>query len=142
MARLTREEKNVVEILAKVPLFAGLEEKELRVIADAGHEVSFESGRKIMEQGESGLGFLLVLEGKVEVRKKGRKVATLGPGNFFGEMSVIDDKPRSADVVAVEPTKCFGMASWNFYPVLRRNPGMAIGIIKELVCRLREAEDG
>ncbi len=139
---MTRDENNLVKMLSRVPLFAGLNEKELKVVADAGREVIFEPGRKIIEQGEPGLGFLLVLDGKVEVRKRGRKVATLGPGNFFGEMSVIDDKPRSADVVAVERTKCFGMASWNFYPVLRRNPGMAIGIIKELVCRLREAEDG
>ena len=128
-------------MLSKVPLFSGLDQTSLQAVATAGREVSFEPGQRILAQGEPGLSFLLVLDGKVEVRKGGKKIATLKPGNFFGEMTIFDDKPRSADVVAVESTKCFGIASWSFFPLLRTRPDMSIGIIKELVKRLRELGD-
>lgn len=128
-------------MLGKVPLLSGLDEKDLREVAEAGREVSFESGKMILKQGEPGLGFLLVLEGKVEVRKGGKTVATTGQGGFFGEMTVFDDKPRSADVVAVQPTRCFGITNWSFIPVLENNPSIAIGIIRELVRRLRSLEE-
>jgi CRP/FNR family transcriptional regulator, cyclic AMP receptor protein len=135
------EKARLVRMLGKVPLFAGMGEKELREVAEAGREVGFESGKTILKQGEPGLSFLLVLDGKVEVRRRGRPVATAGPGGFFGEMTVFDDKPRSADVVAVEPTRCFGMTNWSFVPVLRSNPSIAVGVIKELVRRLRLLEE-
>ncbi len=133
--------EGLIRLLGTVPLFSGLEDEELQAIADAGREVAFDAGQRILKEGETGLSFLLVLDGKVEVRKKGKAIATMKGGGFFGEMTVFDDKPRSADVVALEPTKCFGMASWSFMPVLRSNPGVAIQIIKELVKRLRLYED-
>lgn len=132
--RLARE-------LGKVPLFSELNEKELMDVVAAGSETSFEPGNMIMKQGEPGIAFLLILGGKAEVRKNGKTVAELGVGRFFGEMTVVDDKPRTADVVAVEPMTCFGLTEWSFYPVLRRNPGLAVGIIKELVRRLRQLEE-
>jgi len=141
LVKQTPEEAKLIEMLRKVPLFSGLDNHELVSIVGAGREVSFESGQKIITQGEPGLSFLLVLEGKTEVRKKGKKVAVVEPGGFFGEMTVFDDKPRSADIVAIEPTRCFGIASWSFFPVLRGNPSVAIGIIKELVRRLRQLEE-
>ena len=137
MAKQTPGQARLVEMLRKVPLFSGLDNRELESVMGAGREVSFESGQKIITQGEPGLSFLLVLEGKTEVRKEGRRVAVVEPGGFFGEMTVFDDKPRSADIVAVEPTKCFGIASWSFFPMLRANPSVAIEIIRELVRRLR-----
>ena len=127
-------------MLRKVPLFSGLDDQALQTVARAGREVSFDPGKKILEQGEAGLSFLLVLEGRVEVRKSGRTVATVEPGGFVGEMTVFDDKPRSADIVAIQPTKCFGIASWSFFPLLNTNPSIAIGIIKELVGRLRRLD--
>ena len=137
MANQTSDQARLVEMLRKVPLFSGLDKRELESVMGAGREVSFESGQKIITQGEPGLSFLLVLEGKTEVRKEGRRVAVVEPGGFFGEMTVFDNEPRSADIVAVEPTKCFGIASWSFFPVLRANPSVAIEIIRELVRRLR-----
>jgi CRP-like cAMP-binding protein len=136
----TQEKARLVEMLAKVPLFSGLEGQELRDIANAGREVSFRAGQTIIKQGETGLSFLLVLEGQVEVRRNGKRVAATGAGGFFGEMTVFDDKPRSADIVAVEPTTCFGMTSWSFLPILRSNPSIAVAIIRELVRRMRQIE--
>ena len=140
MVKQTPEKARLVAMLRKVPLFSGLDEKELKEIVEVGTEVSFQSGKTILKQGEPGLGFLIVMEGKVEVRKGGKLVATIRPGGFFGEMTVIDDKPRSADIVAVEPTRCFGIVSWSLIPVLRSNPSIAIGIIQGLVARLRQHE--
>jgi CRP/FNR family transcriptional regulator, cyclic AMP receptor protein len=141
LAKQTPEEARLVEMLRKVPLFSGLDMQELESVVGAGREVSFEPGQKIITEGEPGLSFLLVLKGKTEVRKRGKRIAVVEPGGFFGEMTVFDDRPRSADVVAVEPTECFGIASWSFFPVLRSNPSVAIGIIKELVRRLRQLEE-
>ena len=141
MAKPDTETARLVSLLSRVPLFSELEKKELEAVAAAGKMVEFEPGEKILRRGERGLGFLLVLEGKTEVQKSGKPIAVIGPGGFFGEMTVIDDKPRSADVVAVERTKCFGIASWSFYPVLRSYPSVAIGIIRELVHRLRKLDE-
>ena len=142
MVRQSTEKARLVKMLSEVPLFSRLDKKELQIIAAAGREVDFEPGKEILKQGEPGLAFLLILDGKVEVQRRGKTVTTLNPGNFFGEMSVLDDRPRSADVVAIEQTKCFGIASWSFFPVLRNNPDMALGIIKELVRRLRQVDEG
>ena len=139
MARQNPETVRLIKMLGKVPLFSGLDEKGLESVAAVGREVAFERGKRILSKGEPGLSFMLVLDGRVEVQRGGQKVATLKPGNFFGEMTVFDDKPRSADIVAIEPTKCFGIASWSFFPLLRSNPDISIGIIKELVRRLRES---
>lgn len=141
MGKETPEEAKLVRMLGKVPLFSGLKENDLKVIAGEGREVNFQPGQTILRQGEPGLSFLLVLEGKVEVRKKGKVVATTEAGGFFGEMTVIDEKSRSADIVAVGPTRCFGITAWSFTPILRSNPSIAIGIIRELVRRLRQYEE-
>ena len=127
--------------LVAVPLFAGLDNRELETIAESGREVSFEAGKKILQQGERGLAFLLILDGSVEVNKDGRRLAKLGKGQFFGEMTVIDDQPRSADVVATEPTTCFGLTAWSFNAVIGSNPSIAKQIMKELVRRLRQVEN-
>lgn len=135
------ERSSLVTMLGTVPMLSHLHKKELEAVAAAGREVTFRAGKTILKEGEPGLAFLLVLNGKVEVRKKAKTVATLGRGDFFGEMTVIDDKPRSADVVAIEETKCFGMTAWAFTPILRRHPDIAVGIIRELVNRLRRLDE-
>lgn len=134
------EKARLVRMLGTVALFSGLNKNDLERIANAGREVTFEAGKTILKQGEPGVGFFLILEGKVEVRKKGRTVGTAETGAFFGEMTVIDDKPRSADVVAVEPTRCFAMTAWSFSPFLR-SPTIAVKIIRELVRRVRQLEE-
>jgi len=135
------EKARLIRLLGNVALFSGLDKKDLERIANAGREMTYEAGKTILKQGEPGIGFFLILEGKVEVRKKGKTVMTAETGAFFGEMTVIDDKPRSADVVAVEPTRCFGMTSWSFTPFLSSHPGIAVKIIRELVRRLRQLEE-
>ena len=131
----------LAETIGSIPLFSGLDKKDRERIAGAGREVTFEKGKTILREGEPGLALLLILEGKVEVRKKGKLLSTLERGGFFGEMTVIDDKPRSADVVAVAPTTCFGLTSWAFAGLVRTYPEIALAVMKELVRRLREVQE-
>jgi CRP/FNR family transcriptional regulator, cyclic AMP receptor protein len=127
-------------MMAGVPYFEGLSEKTLKAIANEGKLISYEAGRTIVGEGGAGVGFYLVLDGKVEVRKGGKVLATLGKGQFFGEMSVIDGQPRSADVVTITPARCWVLVSWSFAGLLKAHPEIALPMLKELVKRLRAAQ--
>lgn len=127
-------------LLGTVPFFSGLDEKKRKSIASQGKELSYKAGDSIVDEGTMGVGFYLILDGKAEVRKGGRVLATLGKGQFFGEMSLIDEQPRSADVVAVSPTKCWALSSWAFAAIVKTNPDVAIIMLKEVVKRLRAAQ--
>lgn len=129
-----------VSMIAQVPFFDGLDEKTRKAVASEGKEVSFKAGDMVVGEKGVGVGFYLILEGRAEVRKGGKAIATLGKGEFFGEMSVIDGQPRSADVVAVAPTKCWVLPAWNFSGLIRGHPEVAIPMLKELVKRLRAAQ--
>jgi CRP/FNR family cyclic AMP-dependent transcriptional regulator len=129
----------IVQMLQKTSLWSGLSNKDLKLIAKASKERSFETGETIVQKGQGGVGFYLVLEGSVEVRSNGTMLAKLGPGQFFGEMSVIDNEPRSADVVAVEPARCLILSAWSFNALMSENPRIAIKLLQEFVRRLRSA---
>ena len=84
-----------------------------------------------------GVGFYLIIDGNVEVRRKGKVLSELGSGQFFGEMALIDNRLRSADVVATAPTTCLALTAWSFIGLVRSEPNIAVGVMKELVKRLR-----
>lgn len=126
-------------MLGSVPFFASLNEKRRKALASDGKEISYRAGDLIVGEGASGVGFYLVLDGRVEVRKGSRVLAGLGKGEFFGEMSLVDDQPRSADVIAVTPARCWALSSWSFNALVKANPDVALVMLKELVKRLRAA---
>jgi CRP-like cAMP-binding protein len=131
------ETNAIVEMLQKTPLWSGLTEKELKVIARSFKELKYESGDVIVRKGEGGVGFYLIVDGTVEVRADGRVLSKLGPGQFFGEMALLDGQPRSADVVALEPSRCLAMSSWSFKSIVSEHPKMALKMLQEFVRRLR-----
>ena len=131
------ESNTVVEMLRKAPLWSGLTEKELKVIGRAFKELKYEGGDPIVRKGEAGVGFYLIAEGTVEVRSDGQVLSKLGPGEFFGEMSILDNQPRSADVVALEPSRCLALTSWSFKSIVSNHPKMALKLLQESVRRLR-----
>jgi CRP/FNR family transcriptional regulator len=122
--------------LARVPLFAGCDESQLRAIAETAHVVSFDAGAAIVSQGEEGLGFYLILSGSVRVERDGHDIATLGPGEFFGEVALVERLPRTATVVAVERTICLGILRSHFRPLLVAQPRIALRILDAEAARL------
>jgi len=127
----------IVEMLQKAPLWSGLTERELKVIARSFKDLKYGTGDVIVRKGEAGVGFYLITDGTVEVRSDGRVLSKLGPGEFFGEMSVLDGQPRSADVVALEPSRCLALTSWSFKSIVSEHPKMALKLLQESVRRLR-----
>lgn len=134
---LTRDRR--AELLGGCPLFRGLDEAGLAAVSAAAVEVEFPAERVIARQGEIGTGFFVIAEGSVRVVRDGVVAATLGPGEFFGELSLLDGLPRIAQVVAAEPTRCLALASWDFERVLREQPGVALTVLRVVTGRLREA---
>jgi CRP-like cAMP-binding protein len=124
-------------LLAACPLFRDLEADGLAAVAAVAAEVDFPAGRTIARQGEIGSGMFIVSAGRVRVVRDGSTLARLGPGEFFGELSVLDGAPRNASVVADEPTTCLALATWDVERVLREQPGVALAIMRVVVARLR-----
>jgi CRP/FNR family cyclic AMP-dependent transcriptional regulator len=139
--RLAKEsEKAVLGKLGAVPLFSGLKDKQLKTILASSKKIDYPEGKTIVTEGEMGVAFYLILSGKVEVKRKGKVLAKLGNGNFFGEMSLLDNHPRSSDVVAVEPTSCLVLSAWTFQGKVKSDNELAFNLITALVHRLREAD--
>jgi CRP-like cAMP-binding protein len=125
------------ELIGACPLFRGLDADGLAAVAAAAIEVEFPAERVIARQGEIGTGFFVVAEGSARVVRDGKTLARLGPGEFFGELSVLDGGPRIAQVVADRPTRCLALASWDFERVLREEPGVALSVLRVVAGRLR-----
>ncbi len=136
---LTAHEKS--ELLDHVDLFAGLGGVPLAAVADRAVEVEFPSGRSIARQGEVGTGFFLIVSGGAQVTRDGEEIATLGPGDFFGELSLLDQQPRIATVTSVGPTVCLAIASWEFERLLEEQPRVAIGLLRGVARRLRAVSE-
>jgi len=133
-------EERLAKMIGKASLFSGLSQKQLSKISKSGMERKFEAGTTIIKEGETGVGFYLIIDGKAEVRKKKKVLSTLSSGDVFGEMSLIDNQPRSADVVALTPTTTFTLSSWAFAGVVTGDPEIALGMMKLIVGRLRTTD--
>src|SRR6188474_389395 len=138
---LTLTQDRRTELLAACRLFSGVAPADLAAVADRAVEVDFPANHVIARQGEIGTGFFLVVSGSVRVIRGGEQVAVLGPGEFFGELSVLDGQPRVAEVVAFAPTRCLGLASWDFEQALLESPTLALSILKGLAARLRSVTE-
>jgi CRP/FNR family cyclic AMP-dependent transcriptional regulator len=124
-------------LLEGVGLFSATGARGRSAIAKRAVEVDFPQGRRIARQGEVETGFFLIVTGSVSVVRDGAVIATLGPGQFFGELSLLDRRPRIATVVADEPTTCLGLPSWEFQQLLETEPRIAAAVLKEVAGRLR-----
>lgn len=125
-------------VLASARLFDGVDATGMARIAEVAIEVDFPAGQVIARQGDIGSGFFVITDGRVRVTRDGRELATLGPGDFFGELSVLDGRPRTAQVVATEATACLALSTWDFEAVVGEQPGVALAILRGLAGRLRD----
>ncbi|HEX9890089.1 MAG TPA: cyclic nucleotide-binding domain-containing protein [Nitriliruptorales bacterium] len=138
MARRNKDKK--IEFLHQVPLFAGLPTKHLGKVASLVDEVERGAGTVLARQGSMGQEMMLILDGKVDVDRNGKKLATLKAGDVFGEMSLIDSKERSATVTAVTDVDLLVLHRRDFQTMLADVPGFARHMLVQLTKRLREAD--
>lgn len=129
-------------MLASVPLFSGLNKSQIRTMATTAKERSYRAGDTIVKQGEKGIGFYLILSGQAQVERSGQAVATLSPGQFFGEMALLDEQPRTADVRAAGAVRCLVLSPWEFWSAVGNEPEVLRNLFKETVRRLRSAPAG
>lgn len=135
---LTSEEKRAR--LESVPLFRGCSSAVLDRLAEATAEFAFPADASIVQQGQVGNGLYIVVSGGVRIVAGGDELARFGPGDFFGELSVIDQRPRTATAHAVGDTVCLALASWDLMALLEQDAHLAINLLKELAGRLRNAD--
>ncbi|MGH2950529.1 MAG: cyclic nucleotide-binding domain-containing protein [Solirubrobacterales bacterium] len=128
------------EKLARVPLFSRLRPRDLKQLAKRMSERRWNEGDTVIEEGKGGAGFWVIESGNVTISVGGRSVNTLGPGEHFGEIALLDDGPRSATVTAATDVQCFGIVAWEFAPFVRENPEVAWTMLQHLAARLRAAE--
>ena len=119
-------------------LFDGVDADGMDRIAAVAVEVDFPADHVIARQGEIGTGFFVIVSGAVRVVRDGEVLARLGPGDFFGELSVLDGQPRIAQVIADGPTTCLALATWDFEAVLLEEPRVTLAILRGVARRLRD----
>ncbi len=130
----------VVDALAHTDLFAGIKKRALASIASQARVVDHEAGKEITEQGQGAVGFHLIHDGRASVTVGGQRRADLGPGDYFGEISLIDGRPRSATIRAETPLVTIALSAWTFQPILDEHPEVVRQLLDLMCARLRAAE--
>ena len=133
--------KAYLDHLAKVPLFAACNRRELQKIARAADELTVDAGRTLVEQGASGHEAFVIVEGQAAVVRNDAKVAELGPGEQFGELAIIDGGPRTASVLATTELRVLVIGQREFSALLDEVPGLAHKILVILARRLRDLDE-
>ena len=133
---LTRDRKT--ELLSAARLFDGIDADGMDQHRRRRRPGRLPADHVIARQGEIGTGFFVIVSGAARVVRDGETIATLGPGDFFGELSVLDGRPRIAQVIANGPTTCLALATWDFEAVLLEQPKVALAILRGLAARLRD----
>lgn len=128
------------DVLKKVPLFEGLDEKDFERLADRFQERRFSEGQSVMEEGSTGTSFFVIGEGDANVSVGGEPIATLGPGDYFGEMAVVDEGVRSASVTAATDMRSYFLTPWEFRPFVEEHPEVAWKLLQNLARRVRAAQ--
>lgn len=128
-----------VELISKVPLFGGLGKQQLAQVASIADEIDLPAGKALTREGERGREFFIVLEGEVEVHRNGRKLSTRGAGEFFGEIALISDIPRTATVTATTPVRALVIRDREFRALVEQMPSIALSVLSAVAERLPTA---
>ncbi len=135
-----RRKDQYLEHLAKVPLFSALSKKELQTIARASDDVDVPKGKVLVEEGKPGHEFFLIINGNASVKRGKREIAKLGPGQYFGELALLDRGPRSASVIAKEDMEVLVLGQREFAGVIDEVPSLAHKLLTTMAQRLRDAD--
>ena len=129
-----------LDAIRRVPLFAELDDDELAQVARLFKQRTFAPGETVAKEGSGGAAFYLIESGTANVTVAGRERAALGPGDYFGEIALIDEGARSATITAVEELGCYGLTFWDFRPLVQENAAICWKLLQFMVGRLRTAE--
>jgi CRP-like cAMP-binding protein len=132
--RLGKDAK--VELIRDVPLFSRLSNKALRDVSAIADEIDFPAGKVLTQEGARGREFIVILEGAAEVEQNGKRINTLGEGDFFGEIALVTKLPRTATVTATEPVRALVITDRDFLALLKKSPEVGEGIVEALAERL------
>ena len=136
MAR-TKSRPELTALLRTVPIFSACTAKELSAIAATVKEMDFPAGKVICEEGQTGVGLHIIVQGETKVQIGGRTRSRLGPGAFFGEIALLDGGPRTATVIAETPVKALSIVIWDFKGLLKSQSNLAFKMLEEVCRRLR-----
>lgn len=125
-----------VDAIAHVPLFAAASRSELRKIASIADELDIREGKEMTREGAPGREFFVLVDGTADVRRKGRKVRILGPGDFFGEIALVSHKPRTATVTATSPVRALVITERSFRALLEEQPTIGMKVLRSLAERV------
>jgi CRP-like cAMP-binding protein len=128
------------QALRNVPIFAGLDDDDLERLARQMKERRFPEGADVTTEGAGGAGFFVIIEGNATVSVSGEVRATIGPGDYFGEIALIDEGTRSASITAATDILAYGLTAWEFRPFVEEHPQVAWAMLQTLARRLREAQ--
>jgi CRP-like cAMP-binding protein len=125
-----------IELLKRVPLFAGCSKQELGELALVADEIDVDAGKVLTREGDSGREFFVLVEGAAEVRRKGRRVRTLDSGDFFGEIALVSDRPRTATVTTTAPGRLLVVTDRAFRELMQKMPSIQLKVLTALADRL------
>jgi CRP/FNR family cyclic AMP-dependent transcriptional regulator len=129
-----------VEALQRVPLFADLDKRQLEQIARSFKERRFEAGETVVKEGSGGAAFYLIYSGEAAISVGGKERGTLSPGDYFGEIALIDEGARAATITASSELVCYGLTLWEFRPLVQQNPAIGWKLLQALAKMYREIQ--
>ena len=130
-----------IKMLRRVPLFAACDDKQLTFIVTQVDEVDFPAGRVLCREGDSGGEFFVLVDGSARVERKGNVLRDLGPGDFFGEIALVDHGLRTATVTVLTPSRCLVLGPGQFQNVVRQDASIGVAVLQALGARLRAVLD-
>jgi CRP/FNR family transcriptional regulator, cyclic AMP receptor protein len=125
-----------IDLIKRVPLFASASRHELEEIASIADEIDLPEGREVIAEGDTGREFFVLVEGTADVQRGGKKVASIGPGDFFGEIALIAKTPRNATITTTSPVRALVITDRAFRHLLDHSPQIAVGVLTALAERL------
>jgi len=138
LAAMARDQK--LELLSRIPIFASCNRRELTRLGELAEEVTVPDGKVLMRQGEVGGDLMIVALGAVRIERDGRVLATLGRGDFFGEIALIDRAPRTATATAEGQTTLLVVGHREFHALMEEFPGFAADVMRALAKRVRKLD--
>jgi CRP/FNR family transcriptional regulator, cyclic AMP receptor protein len=124
--------QQAVSLLERVPIFQGLDHRELERIAGSMKARTFRAGDTVTSEGAGGIGFFVIEDGEAKVSVGGHERRRLGPGDYFGEVALLTDSPRTATIVAETELRCYGMTSWDFKPLVETHGSIAWKLLQAM----------